>query len=450
MVGDGERGVMSLRLRLIIGPAAVMIVAIAVALGLLVHQARMRVAAERVSSMALARDLVAESLANLPAWNTVPQAALAQLAARLPTPRHVRLTVMPAAVAMAESGPAAPEGESAAPAWFVRLTQPPAWEERHDIMVAGIRRGQVVITSDPDDEIAEIWQEFRVLSVLLLVLTALFVALVVWSVGRALRPLAQVRDGLGRLAAGDYAASLPPLGIAELVPLGSSFNHLADSLRRLTADNHLLMGKLISLQESERSQLAHELHDELGPCLFGIRAQATCLVRMTAGAEAASHARLIHTLTDDLQSLNRRILRRLRPMALADLGLGEAVRRLVEDWRERCPSMVWDLRCGDLATEPDGRAALAVYRIVQECLTNAARHSGARRVVVGLAGTPTQIAVTVQDDGTGLPDDFRKGFGVLGMAERAQALGGCLRIDDEGGVTVTVLIPTTPPEGGMP
>ena len=311
---------------------------------------------------------------------------------------------------------------------------------------AGARAGQVLISSDPEDEIAEIWQEFRVLAALLLGLTGLSVALVVWSVSRTLHPIAQVQAGLGRLAAGDFAASLPPLGIAELEPVGDSFNRLAGSLLQLTADNHTLIGTLISLQESERNQLAHELHDELGPCLFGIRAQTACIIR-AAPDEIATQARTIQSLTDDLQRLNRRILGRLRPMALADLGLAEAIRGLVEDWRGRCPTVEWELNCEDLALEPDHLTGLAIYRIVQECLTNAARHSGAGRVRVNLASglaanlTHPTISVTVRDDGGGLSSEYRKGFGLLGMAERAQALGGSFLIDGSGGVTIEAVIP---------
>ncbi|HLN25117.1 MAG TPA: histidine kinase, partial [Patescibacteria group bacterium] len=374
-----------------------------------------------------------------------------------------------AAEAMVEA-PAPPAAdEDAGPAWFVHLVQPAAWEERREIVVAGTHYGQVAITSDPDDEIAEIWQEFRVLAALLLTLTSLFVVLVVWSVTRALRPLGLVQAGLGRLAAGDFAASLPSLETAELEPVGRSFNRLADSLRRITADNHLLIGKLISLQESERSQLAHELHDELGPCLFGIRAQAACVIRAAAPDEAVARARTIQTLTDDLQRLNRNILGRLHPMALADLGLAEAVRVLMEDWRERCPAIAWEVLCDDLAAEPDGLAALAVYRIIQECLTNAARHSRGERVVVELAsGSAADLAdrlpgandpfaaatlvvsVVVRDDGVGLAPDARRGFGLLGMAERAHALGGMLRIDSGGGVVVQALIPFAAPAQAQP
>jgi len=352
---ESGRGVMSLRLRLIVGPAAVMIAAIALALLLLVHQARLRIVAERTSSIALAEELVAQALANISGRDS---SVLAELARRMPAPRHVRLVVLSEEAPSAPA--AAPVDDGLAPGWFVHLIRPAAWEERRDIVVDGVHRGQVLITSDPDDEIAEIWQEFRVLAALPLGLTALFVTLVVWSVNRALRPLTQLRAGLGRLAAGDFAASLPPLGSAELEPLGGIFNRLAESLRRLTADNRLLITKLLSVRESERSELAHELHDELGPCLFGIRAQAACVARASSLDEAARQAGAIQSLADDLQRLNQRILARLRPAALADLGLGEAARRL--RWAA-APASTADDRDGGA----DARHSACVRACVREC-----------------------------------------------------------------------------------
>jgi two-component system sensor histidine kinase UhpB len=287
---------------------------------------------------------------------------------------------------------------------------------------------------------------------------AVFVLVVFWLVSKALHPIRLVSDGLDRLGSGDFATSLPPFDVPELKEVGERFNSLAQSLNRMSGDNRFLIRKLISLQESERNILAHELHDELGPCLFGIKAQAACIVRPAPETAEAAHAKAILTLVDDLQRLNRRILGRLRPMALRDLGLPAAIGQLIDDWRTRSPGIDWRLHCCDFATPLDESLALTIYRVVQECLTNAARHSGATEVVVeieqGIAddfpagearwrGDPHAALayVAVHDNGRGVDAASRPGFGLLGIQERVEGCGGVLAIGGSGGAEIEALLP---------
>jgi two-component system sensor histidine kinase UhpB len=286
---------------------------------------------------------------------------------------------------------------------------------------------------------------------------AVFVLVVIWLVGKALHPIALVSEGLDRLGRGDFATSLPPFNVAELKDLGRKFNSLAGSLKTMSGDNRFLIQKLISLQENERNILAHELHDELGPCLFGIKAQAACIVRPKRGTAEEGHAATILGLVDDLQRLNRRILGRLRPMALRDLGLGAAVGQLIDDWRVRAPDIEWQFRCAAFATPPDESLALTIYRVIQECLTNSARHSGASRVSVEIGngpaerfradgpcwpGDPPVAYVAVRDNGRGVDGANRPGFGLLGIHERVEGRGGVVRVGGDGtGAVIEAWLP---------
>jgi len=144
---------------------------------------------------------------------------------------------------------------------------------------------------------------------------------------------------------------------------------------------------------------------------------------------------------DDLQNMNRRILARLRPLALAELGLLAALERLIEDWRERSPDIDWSFHCGRFSAEPPPDHSLALYRVVQECLTNAARHSGARSVTVELdCGDSTRLVIV--DDGCGIGADIKRGFGLLGMRERVHAVGGDMKIsgNPDGGAHIEIWI----------
>jgi two-component system sensor histidine kinase UhpB len=149
-----------------------------------------------------------------------------------------------------------------------------------------------------------------------------------------------------------------------------------------------------------------------------------------------------------LQQFNRRVLDRLRPAGLSDLGLGEALAALVRFWRGTHPDVTVDTDISD-ALGPIGETVeLTIYRVVQEALTNAFRHSGATQVgvtiepVAGIGSAGTSVRVRINDNGKGLPPDHKLGLGMTGMRERVMALGGSMTVTSAGGgVTVEAMIP---------
>lgn len=433
---------LSLRTRLILAPSLIVVAIIALALALLMAQARQRIAAERTSSVQLAQHLVGEAIKSRTGMRSGLAVSLSGDLKDLPQLRHVRLFVLPVDADAARDfrGQVAKAHDQVL--W--RILHPDAWEGEIPIDESNPGQGTIVIISDPADELDEIGGEFAFVSLLLVGLTVIFVGLVGWSVSRAMLPLKQLQTGLGQLEHGDFSATVPPFAIPELAPIGETFNHLAKAMRQARQDNDLLIGKLISLQETERRELAHELHDELGPCLFGIKSEAACIGRVAATLtedEAKSRSSIIVKLVDDLQKMNRRILARLRPIALAELGLSAALERLVEDWRDRSPDIQWSFHCGRFTHDPPPDHALALYRVVQECLTNAARHSGAGQVSVELeCGERTRLVIV--DDGCGIGSDIKRGFGLLGMRERVHAIGGDMEISNnpDGGARIEIWI----------
>ncbi len=437
-----KRGGLSLRARLILVPSLIVVAVIALALALLMVQAHQRIADERTSSVQLAQHLVGEAIKSRAQMGSDLAVSLSRDLKSLPQLRHVRLFVLPEDTQ--EATDFRNQVAEAGTQGLRMVLRPDAWEGQFPIVASNPEMGSIVIISDPADELAEIGAEFEFILLLLVGLTVLFVALVGWSVSRAIQPLKQLQVGLGRLEHGDFSANLPPFSIPELAPIGETFNHLAGAMRQTQANNDLLIGKLISLQETERRELAHELHDELGPCLFGIKSEAACIGRV-AGAltedEAKTRSSIIVKLVDDLQKMNRRILARLRPIALAELGLLPALERLIEDWRERAPDIQWSLHCGCFSHEPPPDHALALYRAVQECLTNAARHSGASQVSVEVE-CAERTRLVIIDDGRGIGSDVKHGFGLLGMRERVYAVGGRMEISNnpDGGARIEIWI----------
>jgi two-component system sensor histidine kinase UhpB len=148
-----------------------------------------------------------------------------------------------------------------------------------------------------------------------------------------------------------------------------------------------------------------------------------------------------------LQQSNRRVLARLRPAGLSELGLREALAALARLWREAHPGVAVEIALSPTLDIADEAVELTVYRVVQEALTNVFRHAGASRVVVSIA--PLRQAggaaalVRVEDNGAGLPSDHRLGLGLTGMRERVLALGGSMTVNSTAqGVTVEAVVPT--------
>jgi two-component system sensor histidine kinase UhpB len=148
------------------------------------------------------------------------------------------------------------------------------------------------------------------------------------------------------------------------------------------------------------------------------------------------------------------MLDRLRPLVLEQMGLRHAIGELVASWRVRYPQIKWSLDLRDDFREPSEELALALYRLVQESVTNAIRHARGSAIEICLdrwaPGEANQgIRLSVRDDGAGLPDGIRYGFGLLGMTERVRQLGGTLSIINAHptGVIVEALIPTEDVKG---
>jgi two-component system, NarL family, sensor histidine kinase UhpB len=202
---------------------------------------------------------------------------------------------------------------------------------------------------------------------------------------------------------------------------------LADAL----AENRRLSQQYLLAQEEERRSLARELHDELGQCLNAIKLDAIA-IRNQPGASAreiAGSAQSIIDVSSRVYDVTRGLMERLRPVALDELGLADALRHLVSEWQRRNPGVNCTL---ELEGRLDGlgeQINMSAYRVVQECLTNVTRHARASAVAVRVVGTAVpqgELSVSVRDDGVGMPVGAgkRAGLGLVGLRERIEALGG--------------------------
>lgn len=447
----------SLRGQLLLVPTAVLLVGLLVVVGTILLGARARIAAEISSGMELGDDLVTTALRNV-ANDGNAAAAFEHLSQSLPRVRHVQFTLVPLDATRSHTAELQDLATTWQPGpWLVRLLAPPPVERVFSVVVREKVSGEVRMRSHAADEIQEIVGEVALFSFVLIVLCLLIVAVLRWTVLRSLRWVRLLADGFDRLEGGDYRL-IAPIPLTELQRVGEQFNHLAHSLHRVTADNHLLIDRLISMQERERKELAAELHDEFGPALFGIRAEAASIMRTAAlsdtrDEEIRARARSIADLTDGIQKLNYRMLDRLRPLVLEQMGLCQAIRQLVASWQDRYPNIAWLLMIEADFTEPDEATSLTLYRVAQECATNVIRHADASEVTIRLrrtaekrkadANTRSPVLLSVQDNGKGLVRNVQYGFGLLGMAERVRQVNGLLRVGNghPNGVVIEVVIP---------
>lgn len=194
-----------------------------------------------------------------------------------------------------------------------------------------------------------------------------------------------------------------------------------------TRDVRELASRLDDVLESERRRLARELHDDLGQELTAMRLEVEALRAVARDERMAPRVQRIGGAIERAHGAVRLILESLRPRILDEEGLEAAVHWLARQFRERtgraCAPTV------SLRGEPDAEVGLAVFRIVQEALTNVARHAHATRVDVTLRGDARGVTLTVVDDGLGLaPEANARRHGMVGMRERALAVGGALTV----------------------
>ncbi len=426
----------SLAGQLILIPVVALSLGLAGTVGTVLLNAQARIAAEIASSMELTDDLLTTALRDVANVKS-DTIAFEQLTRDLPRVRHVQFELIP-------SDAASPYGarlhieEASSPSWpwLSQLLAPPPVEKVFPIVVRGSSVGQLKIRSNPADETAEIVRQIALFSAVLVGLCLLIVGALLWTVRRSLRPVQLLADGFNRLEGGDYRpiASIP---LMELRRVGQQFNHLAQTLQRVTSDNRLLVERLLSVQEQERKELAAELHDEFGPALFGIRAEAACIMRsVPRDTEAHARARSVAELTDGMQKINYRMLDRLRPLVLEQMGLAPAVWQLVAAWQARLPYISWSLDIPRDFDEPPETLGLTLYRVVQESVTNAVRHAQGSKIEVRIEWKPAKggeithhtmarnVFVSVRDDGKGLPADLRYGFRTAGDERTGSSAGG--------------------------
>jgi two-component system, NarL family, sensor histidine kinase DevS len=270
--------------------------------------------------------------------------------------------------------------------------------------------------------------------------------------GRALGVITAGEDDAGRVLSDDDLRILESYATRAVLAIVIA-GVLDIERERLEADGRLRAAELraaerretlrrvVDAQEHERRRIARELHDETGQSLtsvlLGLR-----LIEETSPEVRAAVAELRETITGAIQEL-RALAVELRPKALDDFGLGAAIERLADTYSRRTGIAI-DVHAVGLDARLPSDVETAVYRIVQESLTNVAKHAGASTASVTLHRLPASVTAVIEDDGRGFDQSVvTSGMGLGSMVERAELVSGTVRIESRppGGTTIAVEVP---------
>lgn len=344
--------------------------------------------------------------------------------------------------------PRRPDAETeAAPDWFYNLVAGP---ER--VVSAHVTRypntlGTLTLSADHHDEAAEVWSDFRAIMAVILVMSAVASIATVLILHLVRRRLLDCVDALEAIGEGDFTAAPAPQRLAELDDLARGIRALAAALAAREEENRLLQERLMTLSDSERRQVASDLHDGLGPLLFALRtavSEAREIVRgagpVAMGGRAGIPPRdatplieeldAIGTHAQALQGMVRGVIFRLRPMIEADATLSDLLADFAAGFGEVAPEARVRLAFGPGAGVACGESAgLAIMRFAQESALNAVRHGRAGEITVTASGETgadgvTWLRVEVADDGRGPAPKAAPRYGQTGILDRTRALGG--------------------------
>ncbi len=347
--------------------------------------------------------------------------------------RHLRIEFFDATGKLRDSNrPPIGRGENAPPIWFEMLmgkVSSSLKATHRPIAVNNRLLGELVITPDPSYEIAEIWHDTLGLISLGFLFFLIVNGMVYWAVDRAMRPLNKILSALTALEHGNLSARLPMFSLPELSNVSSKFNDMAQTLENSMLNNHRLTQQIIRLQEDERKNIAHDLHDEIGQHLTAINIDASAILKADHIKAAHESALAISDVARQMMEIVRAMLQRLRPAMLDELGLRASLQELIDSWRQRNRGINISISISNELENINETIAITVYRIIQECLTNITKYANPNFVTIKVERHDETLKLTVKDNGQGFDHHHTSpGFGLAGMRERVEGLGGIFNL----------------------
>jgi two-component system sensor histidine kinase UhpB len=323
-----------------------------------------------------------------------------------------------------------------APGWYSRLVASPLAPKE-----ISLPNGRLLLQADASRAVLDGWDDLRPMLWIVLAGFVLGNALIYALMGRALKPLHQLVQGLRQMADGHYDTRLAELSGREGRQIGQAFNHMAQSVQdsieakrqakeaeQALAANRELTQKIQARIELERGAISRELHDELGQQVTAIKSVGLAIARRAADTDPTieQSARLVMHCADQIYDGMHRMIAKLRPLALDQFGLYDALRDLLGECQLQHPELAISVTLPESLETIADLHATAVYRIVQEAVNNALRHAKANRIEVSILISAQLLLLEIRDNGCGQISQFQTNghYGLSGMRERVQALDG--------------------------
>ncbi len=323
-----------------------------------------------------------------------------------------------------------------APDWFAKIVTPPLTPR-----FIKLPNGHMELTAAPSRAVLDGWDDLRPM---LWMVLAGFVAgngIVFTLMGRALKPLSVLMEGLQSIERSNYAMRLPAMRGQDGQMISQAFNRMAQSVQdnalardqaqaatQALAENRRLTQAIQARIEEERGAIARELHDELGQQITAIKSAGMVITRHVNAdnVTVTQAARLVMDCADQIYDGMHHLISRLRPLALDQFGLTDALHDLLGDWRINHPDMTLTMVLDGPLESLNETLSSTVFRVTQEAVNNALRHAKATNIHVNVTLVQALLTLEVTDNGVGQLKKFRTNghFGILGMQERVQALGG--------------------------
>lgn len=327
-----------------------------------------------------------------------------------------------------------------APRWFIKAIGIEFFTHHYNINIENGTTKTIFITANPMDEISEAWGETKAyfLSIVLMLFIIFFTINLVFH--SMLKAVKAILSGLCQIEEGKFDHVLPRFKMSEFDAIAAEINTMSMALKTAQQNNQSLARHTMKIQETERQNMSRELHDEMGQSLTAIKAMAvTC---QQAGTDVKKVTSAIVDICDHVSVVLRSMMKTLHPLSLAELGLGATLSELVREWQRRSHDLKFNLNYDDTLDKLSHEITIHVYRIVQECLTNAVRHANASEVVISVTKREQEVWINVSDNGQGKQNN-NSGFGLLSMRERAESLGGkfTLKFIKNSGFKVMVQLP---------
>ena len=425
---------MSLKSKLLIYINSLMLIATLIGLLTIVMVTQKNVREEVLSTMALAEFAIEQGVKKNPDFYLFQREDSDLGFSELSEIRHLKIQFFNNQDILLEETSNTIDEIKPPPYWFIFLIEKLSEEiffSKINIDQRGEMTGYILIKPEPIYEYAEIWQQIKVglwiISAFLILIN--IVVLILFS--HMIKPINKIIEGFEKLEAGNYKSKINRSNILELDIIGKKFNSMINNLRQSNDKIHKLSQNLINVQEQEKSELARDLHDELGQSLTALQAEAASISKATKKSSRDDAIFNVIQLSKNMMFSTREIIKKLNLGLIEDLGLESALIELFENWKRRFKGAKFEYKIEDKALRKITKQETAhLYRIFQEALTNISKHSEPKNIKITLQsldrGNKTRILIS--NDGIKSNLVNNEGLGLIGIAERVDQINGSLEV----------------------